>query len=94
MTLAGQIGFLLLVLATICTVVALGSPRTYRDRGVGWVLIGMAWTGLLFDGLLGLAIFKIATGPWTPYAFLVFLYLRVPAQTALFWIVVKSRRRS
>lgn len=93
MTLAYQIGFALLVLATIGTVVGLGSPRTYRDRGLGWVLVGMAWSGLLFDGLLALAIFGMASGRWAAYALLVFLYVRVPVQTALFWIIVKSRKR-
>lgn len=94
MTLAGQVGFLLLVLASIGTVIALGSPKTYRDRGLGRVLIGMAWTALLFDGGMALAVLGFATGRWVAYVLLLFLYLRIPAQAALLWVIVVSRRRS
>ena len=91
--LAGQIGFLLVVLSGFITVAALGSPTRYHDRSVGWVLIGLVWSMLLFDAMLGMLLFRWLTGSAAAWAFLIFLYLRVPAQTALFWIVVKSRRR-
>lgn len=93
MTFAGQVGFVLVVLSGILTIVALGHPRRYRDRGVGWVLISLTWSTLLFDAMLGVALFRLVTGPTAEWLFLLFLYLRVPAQAALFWIVVKSRRR-
>ncbi len=93
MILAGQIGFVLVVLSGLVTVAALGSPFKYRDRGVGLVLVAVVWSMLLFDAMLGMLLFQWLTGSAAEWAFLIFLYLRVPAQTALFWIVVKSRRR-
>lgn len=93
MILVDRIGFILLVLVGIGTVVSLGRPDTYRDQGVGWVLIGMAWSGLLFDGLLLAVTFGFTDATWLNIVLPLLLYGRVAASTALLWIIVKSRRR-
>lgn len=93
MTGAAQIMLLVLAVAGLATVVALGSPRTYSDRGVAWYLSATAWSALLFDGVLSLMSLGVVGGPWAAVAVLAGLALRGAVAVWLLAMVVQMRRR-
>jgi hypothetical protein len=93
MTLHAQISLALLVLINIATLVKLGRPWTYRERGVAAWMVASTWSLLLADGLFLMAVFGFARGRWAEYAYLTFLDLRIVVQSWLFWMILRQRRR-
>jgi len=91
MTLLGEALFGALVLINLATIVLLGWPWTYRDRGVSWYLWGTAWSAVLFDGVFLFAILMKANDWWVQAAFLLGLSLRVIVAAWLLWMVTKAR---
>lgn len=91
MKLFGEILFALLVLANIATIVKLGWPWTYQDRGVSWYLWLTAWSAAAFDGTFLFALLAKASGPVVQVAFLLSLSLRVMVSVWLLWMVSKPK---
>lgn len=85
MRLAGEALFLLLVLANVATLFRLGSPLSYRDRGVAAWLWLTAWSALLFDVSFLVAILQFARGSWVEWAMLLSLALRLGLSVWLLW---------
>lgn len=93
MNLAGQILVGFLTLVGLVTVVRLGSPRTYHDRGVAWYLSCTAWAGVLFDGVLVLTSFHLLGGPWAAIGILAGLSARGAVAVWLLAMIEQNRRR-
>lgn len=84
MTLAGEILFVLLVIANVVTLFRLGSPFSYNNRDVAAWLWGTSWSALLFDAGFLIAILGFG-GTWVQVALLISLTLRLALSVWLIW---------
>lgn len=84
MTLTGEIIFSLLVLANVVTLFRLGSPFSYRDRGVATWLWLSSWSALIFDAGFLTAVLGFG-GTWVEWALLISLTLRLALSVWLIW---------
>lgn len=94
MTAVGEVLFLVLVVVNIATIVALGWPWTYQDRGVSWNVWLTAWSAVLFDGTFLFALLLRSSHLWIRIAFLLALSLRVIMAAWLLWMVAKKEDRN
>ena len=93
MSLAAQMLVVFLALVGAVTIVRLGSPRTYHDRGVAWSLSCTAWAGVLFDGVLVLTSFHVIGGTWAGVGVLAGLSARSAVAVWLLTMIEQNRRR-
>lgn len=93
MTLAGQILVGFLALVGVVTIVRLGSPFTYGDRGVAWYLSSTAWASVIFDGVLVLTSFGLIGGTWAAVGILAGLSARGVVAVWLLTMIEQMRRR-
>lgn len=84
MKISGEILFLLLVIVNVATLLRLGSPFSYRDRGVAAYLWLTSWSALIFDTGFLVAVLGFGGG-WVEWALLISLTLRLALSVWLLW---------
>ena len=84
MTGIGEVLFLLLVLANLIVLFRLGSPLSYRDRGVAAWLALTSWSALMFDAGFLIAVLRFG-GTWVQVALLLSLAIRLALTVWLVW---------
>ena len=91
MTVAGEIIFMLLVIANVVVLFRLGNPLSYRDRGVATWLWLTSWSALLFDAGFLTAVLGFG-GHWVEWALLISLTLRLALSVWLIWNLPGDKR--
>lgn len=81
----GEVIFLLLVIANFIVLCRLGSPFSYRDRGVAAWLWLSSWSALLFDAGFLVAVLEYVGGFWIQVALTLSLVVRLALTMWLIW---------